>query len=544
MTRLSTAALAVLAPLALGLASFAFADDWERDFQREFSRPESWVKSGAVSRLDPSNNKARDMLMSILDKQHWFLRQAAIGALQSANGEAAEDLKKELKKHSSATVREGIAFAFGQRSDDEMTAALAEALADKDERVRRAAAISLHRHGTKEAVAGLIEAWSKEKQPDVSLFYREALEKISGKFLGARVDDWKAWWKAMESDWKTPGRKAEPAPGQPGQPGPDGKPAEKSEEDKKAETDGKKTAEETTVLRDVELNFKEAGKGGPLFVLPEYGYGNIYLEKSLLGLDDTARLFYIDLPGTSKFKNLPPGVTGQPEYPIDKLCDAFDELRKAKKQDRIGILGHGMAGWVAMRYATKYPKNVSHLILVSTWTSGKAWADGRNRAEAFGKQTQDVEFEHFAQACLFENGKSRYTPVSQEDGDALNRAQWTGYFHDIRNAYQLLFWPKVDRGQEMGGVQIPDFDVGKEKGNPVPTLLVYGTSPRAVWTSSQDMKQLTKYYPNANVVECPNTNRMPMIEDPDIFMKSVRGFFKKYPYSKSAKGGDKKDEKK
>jgi proline iminopeptidase len=523
-------ALATLALLLLCPLGARAAEEWEKDFQRDFAKPESWSKYAAVARLDASNGKARDMLLSVLDKQGWYLRTAAISALRSASGEALEDLKKDVKKHSSAAVREGIAFAFGQRGDDDATPALAEALQDKDERVRRAAAIALAKHGTKDAVGGIIAAWEKEKQADVKVWFRDSLEKISGKFLGPRVDDWKAWWKAVESDWVKPTKKEPPKPGEPADPS--RPPAEKTDDEKKAEAEGKKTTEETTVLRDVELNFKEAGKGGPLFVLPEYGYGNVYLEKALLGLDDTARLFYIDLPGTAKFKNLPPGNTGLPEYPIDKLCDAFDELRKARKQERIGILGHGMAAWVGMRYATKYPKNVSHLILVSTWTSGKAWGDGRTRTEQLGKQTSDLDLEHWAAHCLFENGKPRYSPTSGDDQDAVLRGRWSSYFNDPRDAYAMLFWPQVERIQEMGGCQIPEFDVGKEKGNPVPTMLIYGTSQRAVWTSSQDMKQLNKYYPNSTVVECPNSNRMPMIEDYETFMKAVKGFFKKYPYRK------------
>jgi pimeloyl-ACP methyl ester carboxylesterase len=89
----------------------------------------------------------------------------------------------------------------------------------------------------------------------------------------------------------------------------------------------------------------------------------------------------------------------------------------------------------------------------------------------------------------------------------------------------------------MGDVQIPEFDVGKERGNPVPTLLIYGTSPRATATSAGDMKQLAKYYPNSEVVECPQTSCMPMIEDYERFVKAVRGFLKKYPFSKAAKKG-------
>jgi len=37
------------------------------------------------------------------------------------------------------------------------------------------------------------------------------------------------------------------------------------------------------------------------------------------------------------------------------------------------------------------------------------------------------------------------------------------------------------------------------------------------------MKQFTKYYPNCEVVECPNSNRMPMIEDYERFNKAVKG---------------------
>ncbi len=537
--RTRSLALALTLALAIAAPAARAADDWEKDFARDMAKPESWVRYGAVTRLDPNVEKARGALLSILEKHHWFLRAGAIQTLRGANGEALEDLRKELKKHSSPMVREGIALAFGGMNDPGRAADLVEALADKDERVRRGAAIGLGHLPSKEAVAGLLGAWEKEKQSDVIVFLRESLEKISGKFFGRNVDDWKAWWKAVESDWQPPAKKdegggAKPPPGMPG--GGTGAPqGEKSDDDKKAEGDGNKTKEETTVLRDVELNFKEAGKGGPVFVLPEYGYNGIYMEKHLLALDDVARLFYIDLPGTSSFKNLPIVAGGMPEYPIDKLCDAFDELRKLRKQDRIAILGHGMAGWIAMRYATKYPRNVSHLILVSTWTSGKAWGDGRNRAEVFGKQQHDIEYEHFAQSCLLENGTPRYSAAGQDDAQALDRAQWTGYFHDIRNPYAIMFWPKVDRSREMGGCIIPQFNIEKEKGNPVPTLILYGTSPRAVWTSEQDQRAITKCYPNAQVVPCPQSNRMPMVEDYDLFVKSVKGFFRKFPFSKGAK---------
>jgi pimeloyl-ACP methyl ester carboxylesterase len=500
------------AAIALAAASPALGgdDDWERNFLREMAKPESWNRYEAVKSLDPKIPKAREHLITVLDKHHWWLRSGAIEALKGAAGDTAalDDLSKDLAKHSSPSVREGIALGFRHIADESRPKDLVAALADKDARVRRAAAIALEGHPRKESIAGLIDAWEKEKETEVAVFYRQTLEKLAKKQAGSKAEDWRAWWKAVEADWS-----------------PDAKP----EEGKSSET--------TTTLRDVELKFKEAGEGGPLFVLPDYGLHDIYMQEHIRPLEDVARLFFIALPGVKQFKNLPVPAAGLPEYPIDKLCDAFDELRKERKQERIAILAHGISAWVAMRYATKFPKNVSHLILISTWTSGRTWGDGRGRAEDYGRKTGDIEFEHFAANCLLLGpGKHKYEPSGKDETEALRRASWTGYFTDVRNVFASLYWPEIDQEEEMGNVLVPDFDVGREKGNPVPTLIIYGASPRAIWTDPKDHRQLSKYYPNSTFIECPRANQLPMIEDHDLFMKAVRGFLKKHPFAKSKSG--------
>jgi pimeloyl-ACP methyl ester carboxylesterase len=509
------AAAGVVAAAALVGVSFVGADSWEKEFATGMSSPDSNVRAAAVKALDPSVKKARDYLYNVLEKETWYVRLAAMETLARAEGDALADVKKALEKESSPLVRDGIAIALASRRETDLTPAVIGALKDKHPVVRRSAAVALVQCPTKECIPALIEAWEKEKVVEVCAFYREALEKITGKFAGATYGEWQDWWRAVEHDFVV------------------GKKEKDEAEEKKAEEQGKKAAESTTVLRGVELNYKERGAGGPLFVMPEYGMNRTYLEKHLEPIESVARVFYIDLPEASKFKDLQAvGATGMPYYPIDKLVDAFDELRKERKQDQIAIMGHGMSGWIAMRYATRYPKNVSHLILVSTWTSGKAWADGRQRTEVDGKSTKNLEQEHFAQACTvdIQTGKHGYEAKDQAEAAALDRMSFSCYFVDPRDSLLAFFWPAARR--EMGGVLIPEFDIGKEKGNPVPTLILVGANPRALWTSTQDAQQLAKYYPNASVVPLPGTNRMPMLEDHEAFTKSVKGFFKKFPFKK------------
>ncbi|GIW71583.1 MAG: hypothetical protein KatS3mg102_1125 [Planctomycetota bacterium] len=285
------------------------------------------------------------------------------------------------------------------------------------------------------------------------------------------------------------------------------------------------------MLRDVELTFTEAGSGGPLFVMPEYGYNKEYMRTALKALEGVARVFYIDLPPLSNFKNLPTvGGTGLPEYPIDRLVEAFDELRQQRKQEQIAILGHGMTAWVAMRYASRYPEHVSHLILVSTWPSGMAWGHGRQRLEDDGKRRGDVEQEHYAQTLLIDinTGTPNYQPQSQQEAEALRRMGWSCYFADRRDGLAWLLYPGVFR--DMGPCIIPEFHIAKEKTPRVPTLIIYGSHPRALWTASGDAKALAKAYPGAVVVACPASNMLPMQEDHELFVKTLKGFFRRYKF--------------
>lgn len=48
------------------------------------------------------------------------------------------------------------------------------------------------------------------------------------------------------------------------------------------------------------------------------------------------------------------------------FIDSLEEWRKAKKIDNFILLGHSLGGYIATRYALKYPEHVKHLVLVGS----------------------------------------------------------------------------------------------------------------------------------------------------------------------------------
>ncbi len=538
MRRLFTAAAVAAAVWVALPLSGLLADSWEREFTANIGSQDSNVRYLAVKKLDPSIPKARAYLFGVLGQQDWYLRRGAIDVLAGASGDTVGDLQKEAKSNKVPQVREGIVSAFGLMKSPERVPDLVAALGDKHPDVRRTAVHGIVAVPTKEGVTAIVEAWEKEKDWTVAVFYKDALEKLTKNHFGWQVIDWKNWWTAKKDKWKPPKPKKEKKEGEPEEP--EAPPEESGEEKTGAEGgEGKEKAEEsTTVMRDVELNFRESGKGPPLFVLPALYRNRLYLERHMQSLEDSARLFYIDLPPLSKFRGLKNlGVSGKPYYPLTEVCDAFDELRKERKHEKIAILAHEMAAWVAMRYATKYPNNVSHLILVSTWPSNRAWSDGRMRVENDGRGTKNVERERYAKSRVAnpDTGKSEYEAKDPQEAEALDRAGWTVQWGDPKNMFAEM-WHKPTF-VDMGGCWIPEFDIAKERPGPVPTLVVYGA--KSLWSREGEATVLSKVYSNSQVLACPGSADFPMIEDHDQFTKAVKAFFKRYPIRKT--GGEKKD---
>lgn len=493
-------------------------------FKKQFTSKNSWEQAAAIRLLDGKDKKEYEVLSDLLKAVDWYLRDAVIEVLSTsmADAEAAKWMEKDLKK-GKTYVAEGIALAIGRSADSSKVPWLVEALTHKEWQIRRSAAIALKEVPDKRAVEPLLEAWKNElkkgKQFRVWTRCVEALEDITGEKFDT-LGDWENWWKYNKDAFAVGGKK-------------------KGEESKSG-----------TVLRGVELNYDTAGDGGPLLVIPDYGFEKSYMKTYLRNLEEFNQCIYMDLPGAANFDPpLPkdPGLPA-PTYPLEKISAAFEELikkmaeegklKKKGKDVKVNVFCHGMSGWIGMAYAAKFPGSVRRLVLCNPFSSGKAWGDGNGRLVKKGQANGDLELEHFANSRIFDTGagKSIYTPSAGDESDALSRKGFTDYFADVRDSeIGVILGPKVTKkvgGGEatdykvyrpMGGVMIPsDFKVQALPSVPVPTMIIVGK--HATMTSIDDCNAIAKHYPSSTVIVFDRSSMMPFIEENTKFVSAVNKF--------------------
>ncbi|HZU98174.1 MAG TPA: HEAT repeat domain-containing protein [Planctomycetota bacterium] len=519
MKRLGLSLLAVLAVLA-GVSQGG--DDWKKN--EGFSSKNSWEKVKAVKTLDPNNADQLKFLLKMAKDpaEYWVIRDAVADVLAGKfEAKTLDELKKVLKTGQGGDA-EVVATAFGRSKDTDHVDDLIEQLKNaKDWKVKRAAAIALGLLPAKKGVSALIDALDKEsKNFMVSIHILEALEKATGEKDKKNAQDWKGWWTGAEPNWE-PGKN-----------------------DAKGDDEDKKSGERIrTVVRGTDLDFRSRGKGRPLLVLPEYGYEKDYFETYLRGLEESNQILYMKLPGVVDFKNPTlenaPGLN-QPFYPIDRLVDTLEDLRKELvKQNKladkssIAILGHGITCWVAIRYANKYPKSVSRLVLVSTYASDRAFGRDLTAMETAGKTDGNPELEHFAQTLQYVNNQPKYTPQQGDEQVALSKRQFTTYFGNPSDLeIGRIYGPQVEKKinetsgarcaaieRPMGGCFVPQFDMQKENPVSVKTLIVGGAA--AFFGNPTDCQEIQSHC-DAAVVQIIPGARMPMIEENAKFIDAVK----------------------
>lgn len=112
-----------------------------------------------------------------------------------------------------------------------------------------------------------------------------------------------------------------------------------------------------------ELYYREIGQGQPIIILhggPDFDHG--YLLPDLDRLSNIFRLIYYDQGGRGKSaKNVRPE-----DVSIESDVQDLDRVREYFELESVAVLGHSWGGVLAMEYAIRYPKHVSHLLLMNT----------------------------------------------------------------------------------------------------------------------------------------------------------------------------------
>jgi proline iminopeptidase len=280
------------------------------------------------------------------------------------------------------------------------------------------------------------------------------------------------------------------------------------------------------------IYYEEFGKGKPLLILHGGpGASHDYFLPYLIPLARHNRLIFIDESGSGKSEKLE-DVT---KYTIENMVEEVEAVRKALGLGKIALMGHSCGGVLAQAYALKYQKNLTHLILCSTFPSTK------QMNEVFVKMKEKMPAElrdridKLEKEGLYGHGKeyekNRYT------NDYMIAAWGEGYFPYLyqRNpdpnydpvANGIMSWDLYKEMWGSDGEFIIDGNlksveyVDKLPTIKVKTLITCGDHDEC---DPSLAKEMNKKIAGSKLVIFPQSGHMTFVDQPDLFIKTINDF--------------------
>ena len=281
------------------------------------------------------------------------------------------------------------------------------------------------------------------------------------------------------------------------------------------------------------IYYQSVGHGAPLMIVHGGpGASHDYFLPYLLPLMRTSRLVFIDERGSGKSSKLEDAK----QYTIANMVEDIEAVRQALGLGKISLLGHSFGGALVQAYALKYQKNLSHLILGSTFASTKELnqALGRMKTEMDPKERDRVNA--LEAAGLF--GKGEIWEHGRYSEEYAKLAWGKGYFpyvyqnhpdpnYDPLSSNTGTAW---DVYREMwgsdgefivdGNLQEVEY-VGQLSQIKVPTLIIVGDHDESDPKMSQEMHEKIA---GSQLVILPKSGHMTFVDQPEQFLKVVREF--------------------
>jgi proline iminopeptidase len=281
------------------------------------------------------------------------------------------------------------------------------------------------------------------------------------------------------------------------------------------------------------IYYEIVGRGAPLMIVHGGpGASHDYFLPYLLPLMRTNQLIFIDERGSGKSSKL----EDPKQYTMANMVEDIEAVRRALELDKIDLLGHSFGGALVQAYAFKYQQNLSHLILGSTFASTKQLNEALAKMKSEMKPKDRQRVAALEAAGLFGKGegweRGRYT-------EEYAKLAWgKGYFPYL---YQKSPDPNYDPTSSSTGTA---WDVYREMwgshgefivdGNlkeveyvdrlseiKVPTLIIVGDHDQSDPKMSKEMHEKIS---GSQLVILPNSGHMTFVDQPELFLKSVRDF--------------------
>lgn len=282
----------------------------------------------------------------------------------------------------------------------------------------------------------------------------------------------------------------------------------------------------------VMIYYEEFGKGKPLMIVHGGpGESHDYFLPYLTPLAQRNRLIFIDERGSGKSQKLD-NVSG---YTIENMVEDVEAVRKALGLGKISLLGHSVGGVLAQAYALKYQKNLTHLILCSTFPSTSQMNKVLNTIKENMSSGLRTRIDSMEKAGLFGHG----LPYQQNRyADAYMNAAWgEGYFPYLYQRHPDPNYEPASTGnfswnlyREMwgshgeyiidGNLKSVEY-VNKLHTIKVPTLITCGDHDECAPWLSKEMNEKIK---GSKLVIFPHSGHMTFVDQPVLFIKTIEDF--------------------
>jgi proline iminopeptidase len=243
------------------------------------------------------------------------------------------------------------------------------------------------------------------------------------------------------------------------------------------------------------------------------------------------RLVFIDERGSGRSQKLedPKG------YTVENMVEDVEAVRRALGLGKISLLGHSYGGVLAQAYALKYQRNLSHLILASTFSSTAAMNKVFERMKANMTPELRDRINSLEKQGLFGHGKpyerNRYT------SDYMIAAWGEGYFPYIYHNRPDPNYDPIAQGNTSWGLYREMWGSDGEfviDGNlksaeytdrlatiHVPTLVMAGEHDECDPSLSQTMHDKIA---GSRMVILPNSGHMTFVDQPGMFLGEIEQF--------------------
>lgn len=281
------------------------------------------------------------------------------------------------------------------------------------------------------------------------------------------------------------------------------------------------------------IYYESVGRGAPL-VIAHGGPGasHDYFLPYLLPLMRTNRVVFIDERGSGKSSKLEDAR----QYTIANMVEDIETVRQALGLGKISLLGHSFGGALVQAYAFKYQKNLSHLILGSTFASTRELNQtlAKMKAEMDPKDRERVNT--LEAAGLF--GKGQIWEHGRYSEEYAKLAWGIGYFpyvyynrpdpnYDPVSSNTSTAWDVYREMWGSDGEFIVDGNlkeveyVDQLSQIKVPTLIIVGEHDESDPKMSQEMHDKIA---GSKLVILPKSGHMTFVDQPELFLKTVGEF--------------------